>query len=361
MKLLVDAHVFDGKYQGTRTYLEGLYTHLTQHDDIDFYFAAQYEDRLKSVFGESDNIHYVHLSSGNRLKRLAFEYPQVIKEYRIDYAHFQYISPLFKTCKEIVTVHDLLFMDFPEYFPSLYKIKNEFLFKKSAKRADLLLTVSEFSRDEIVRHFGISKDRIHIIYNSILPDSNSSGDIDLKSLYGLDKFILTVSRLEPRKNHISLMKAFFELGLMDKGYKLVMIGSKDLQNKELFEYYEKLPDNQKEKVLFLQVPFSHLVELYKHAALFVFPSYGEGFGIPPIEAIAYGCPLLCSNATAMSEFELPNEIMFNPSDLDELKKKMTEQLVRPFSNKCYRNTIMMKYNWQNIADSYYSILHDHYK
>lgn len=355
MKLLVDAHVFDGKYQGTRTYLEGLYTHMTQHHDIDFFFAAHDVEGLKKVFGEGDNIYYVHLNSGSRLKRLALEFPKIIGKYKIDYAHFQYISPLFKLCKEIVTIHDLLFLDYPQFFPVAYKIKNGILFKRSTKRADLLLTVSEYSRDEIVRHFNIPKERINITYNSILP-VNHIEDVDLKKLYGLDKYILTVSRLEPRKNHISLLKAFIELGLPEKGYKLIMVGGKDLENKLLFDYYESLHPELKKNVLFMQVPFSHLVALYKNADLFVFPSYGEGFGIPPIEAIAYGCPLLCSNVTAMAEFNLPDEITFNPNDLEELKIKMENQLKHPLDRITYFQQVLSKYDWQKIADGFYDTL-----
>lgn len=356
MRLLIDAHVFDGKFQGTRTYLEGLYTHMTNHQDIEFFFAAHDEHKLKEIFGEAENIHYVHLHSESRLKRLAIEFPRIIKEYKIDYAHFQYISPLFKTCKEIVTIHDLLFMDFPQYFPSTYKIKNKFLFKRSAKRADILLSVSEYSKDEIVRHFGISGEKIHITYNSILPTNESIGGIDLMKEYGLDRYILTVSRIEPRKNHLALLKAFVELNLKEKGYKLVMVGYKDLSYSQFFDYYESLDEEIKEAILFLQVPFNHLVSLYHNASLFVFPSYAEGFGIPPIEALAYGCPLLSSNATAMAEFDLPEEMSFGPDNLDELMSKILSQLDCPFDQKTITEAVLTKYNWQSIADSYYECL-----
>lgn len=355
MKLLVDAHVFDGKFQGTRTYLEGLYTHMTQHKDIDFFFATQDIDGLKKVFGEDANIHYVRLNTNSRLRRLAFEFPRIIKKNKIDFAHFQYISPLCKSCKEIVTVHDLLFLDYPQYFPATYKIKNEFLFKRSAKRADILLTVSEFSKNEIVRHFSIPKEQIHITYNGILPATHIE-DINLKELYGLDKFILTVSRIEPRKNHLSLLKAFVDLKLKEKGYKLVMVGSKDLLYTDFFDYYNKLDEDTKKKVIFLQVPFNHLVSLYRHCSLFVFPSYGEGFGIPPIEAVAYNAPLLCSNATAMSEFGLPENLYFDPSNNEELKKKMESQLYAPMDNTLYKENVLSQYSWDIIAKNYYTLL-----
>lgn len=119
MNLLVDCHVFDGKFQGTRTYIQGLYQSLIKYKNINFFFAAQDVDNLKKYFGDNSNVHYISLKSGSSIKRLAIEFPQIVKKYKIDFAHYQYISPLTKCCKEIVTVHDLLFLDYPQFFHGL--------------------------------------------------------------------------------------------------------------------------------------------------------------------------------------------------------------------------------------------------
>ena len=356
MRLLIDAHVFDGAFQGTRTYIEGLYSHMTHYRDIDFYFAAQDINNLRNVFGIAENIHYVQLSSSNKWKRLSIDFPRIIEDNNIDYAHFQYISPLIKKCKEIVTLHDLLFMDYPQFFTLLYRLPKRILFERSAKKSDILLTVSEYSKNSIARHFGIDKKKIFITYNSVLPSNDVCNKIGIKNKYGFGKFILTVSRIEPRKNHLALLKAYNELKLWSKGYHLVMVGVKDLQYQELFAYLDKLDTIIKEKVHMIQVPFEDLVALYKEASLFVFPSYGEGFGIPPLEAIAYGCPILCSNATAMAEFELPEQISFSPDNIEELKLKMMNQLEKPLSNSLYYERILAKYDWHNISECFYKLL-----
>jgi glycosyltransferase involved in cell wall biosynthesis len=152
-----------------------------------------------------------------------------------------------------------------------------------------------------------------------------------------------------------------DLRLKDAGYKLVMVGGKDLQYKEFFDYYESLDKETKKCVLFLQVPFNHLVALYRNASLFVFPSKAEGFGIPPIEAIAYGCPILCSNATAMAEFNFPDDISFDPNDFENLKNKIIKQLDSPMNPLQYKDSILSFYNWQKIADAYYAVLVDNMK
>lgn len=355
MRLLVDAHVFDGKFQGTRTYLEGMYKELIKHEEIDFFFAAQDKENLCRVFGKHHNVHYIQLAPGGSIKRLALQWPKIIKKYSIDWAHYQYISPLRKCCKEIVTVHDLLFLDMPEFFPLSYRAKNNFFFHRSAMRADLLLTVSSFSKDEIVRHFKISPEKIFITPNSVLPIEDSVILPDIKGKWDMNKYILTVGRYEPRKNMVMLMQAFSDLELHKKGYKLVMIGSPDINYNEFYEFIAKADSDLKDAIITDKASFTELVALYKQANLFVFPSLGEGFGIPPLEAIVYGCPLLCSNATAMAEFDLPEEMMFDPTDIEDLKVKMQQSLLGD-PIKADKEKILQKFNWHKSADVLYATL-----
>lgn len=356
MKLLVDAHVFDGMYQGTRTYIEGLYKHLILYDSIDFFFAAQDIKKLNGVFDKTSNVHYIQLNSKGSIKRLSYEWRKIISDYKIDYAHFQYISPIVKCCKEIVTIHDLLFLDYPQYFPLSYKLKNNFFFRRSARRADILLTVSEYSSKRIAHHYGINEQEILVTPNSVLPIKDCPSSSAIKKDLGIDKFILTVGRTEPRKNFLILLKAFVELGLHERGYKLLIVGALDLKYQEFNKYFSTLPSNIKKSVIMTSVSFPELVSLYKSASLFVFPSFAEGFGIPPLEAIEYGCPLLCSNSTAMEEFGLPEAITFSPDNLDELKRKMLEQLSNPYDIGLSKKNIMAKYDWQHAADVLYSAL-----
>lgn len=177
MKLLVDAHCFDSRTtEGINTYIKGLYSELIKIAvDIDFYFAAQNIDKLKQLFGERRNVHYIALSSKNKVYRLLFEFPIIIKKNNIDVSHYQYTSPLIKNCKNIITLHDILFMDYPRLFPLSYRLVKGFLFKISAKRTDLLLTVSDYSRRQIAQHYHIPIEDILVTPNAV---SNDFAHID---------------------------------------------------------------------------------------------------------------------------------------------------------------------------------------
>lgn len=353
IRLLVDAHVFDGKYQGTRTYIEGLYREAVLYKDIDFYFAANDIEKLGKSFGTYPNVHYIKLSSKSSIVRLCWEFPKIIKKYKIDYAHFQYISPLYKCCKEIVTIHDLIFLDYPQYFDWKYKLLNECMFKRSAKRADVLLTVSEWSKKAIEKHFHVPLNRISITSNCIVEPHPIPTDI--RKRLELDRYLMTVSRIEPRKNQLMLLKAFVNLSLYNS-YKLVFVGVYDLKSKDFDDYYNQLNEKIKKRIVFCSVSYEELIDLYRYTSLFVFPSFAEGFGIPPLEAIVSGAPILCSNVTAMEEFNLPDAFTFSPYDLEELEEKIKELLSNRPNMESVKKRVVEKYKWSNEAAKLHSII-----
>lgn len=352
--VFVDCHVFDGMFQGSRTYIKGLYLALIkQAPHVQFYFAAYDIATLRAEFGEFTNVSYLKYRSKNKFYRLIFDIPHLIRKYDIEWAHFQYILPLVKTCKEIVTIHDVLFIDFPQFFSFKFRVIYNFLFKIAAKRADKLLTVSEYSKERISFHYLIKKEFIGITNNAVTIIENTERLTD-------DNFILFVSRIEPRKNHITLLKAFVQSRLYERDVKLVFAGKQTATVPELDEYLFLLPVNIREKVIFCTPNNDELRDLFLHCSFFVYPSLAEGFGIPPLEAALYGKPVICSNTTAMSEFKDLGIIMFNPYDLNEL----TESLLKVYSlnrSACIdvndiSNKIRNKYDWNLSAKSYLNII-----
>ena len=361
MKLLIDAHIFDEKFQGTRSYLKGLYSSLIPiAKDWNFYFIANDIENLENEFGKSSNVYYLKFTSQNKYYRLLVDLPYIVKKNNIQIAHFQYITPFIKNCKNVVTIHDILFKEerFKKYFPLKYRVLNNFLFKRSVKNADVLLTVSEYSKQKIAENYKLPEQNIFVTTNAILDDSKYV-DTDIKKKYKLEKYILYVSRIEPRKNHISLLKAYTELELWKQGYKLVFIGVEDIVSIELNKYKKANEQLLKNNVIWLEgINYTELKAFYKACDLFVFPSIAEGFGIPPLEAISMSRKVICSSATAMKDFELPESLTFNPYDLKELKYKIKYALETDLSDEIskIKAKFQTKYNWTSVAKYFYQVI-----
>jgi glycosyltransferase involved in cell wall biosynthesis len=357
VKLLVDGHCFDDLYQSASVYLKGLYDQLKDDEEIELFIAAYDTAHLQSVFNGSERITYVKLQSKSKYYRLLFDFPRIIEKYGIDVAHYQYISPFVKRSKEIVTIHDILYKDFDKYFPLPYKLRNDLFFKRSAKRADLVTSVSEYSVEAIVRHFKIPASKIKLVPNGIanIFFANPSPGVNVRQKYYLKEYILCVSRIEPRKNHLFLVKAYCELELWNKNIQLVLLGRQDLEVKELDEYVDSLnPAVRKNIVRFENISFSELIGFYTQSLVVVYPSLGEGFGIPPLEAAALKTKVLCSNTTAMADFSFFKDSLFDPSDLETFKRKLLEQLSRSDEENRDRisGEIRNRYNWASIAKEF---------
>lgn len=361
MNILIDAHVFDDKHQGSRTYLKGLYSALIkQSPHWNFFMAAKSTENLKLEFGEHENLTLLALKSNNKFYRLLVELPSLIKKFSIDYTHFQYTIPPFKRGKYIVTIHDILFEqpELQHYFPLKGRIVNHILHKFAAKKADVLLTVSDFSKQKLADIYNIPRHKIFVTPNAIGSEFNNP---TISSPPIKEKYILYVSRIEPRKNHLSLLKAYMENELY-KDYKLIFIGKKDIFYKELEDYIEENSKSISNNLICLEgLTTQELISYYRHCSLFVFPSYAEGFGIPPLEAMSLGCKLLCSKNTAMADFDLPDSLFFDPYNIEELKQKMMFQLKSDHIFTMEYQQILKKYSWENIATNFHDLLLSHFK
>jgi glycosyltransferase involved in cell wall biosynthesis len=167
IKIFVDAHCLDKEYQGSATFVRELYRELTKKKDIDFYIAAHNQNILEKHFPATDNITHLKYKTTSGTFRLAFEIPKLIKRYKIDYAHFQYITPLIKNCKQIVTIHDVIFNDYPQEFSRPYRVLKNFLYKRSADTADILTTVSNYSKRSAEKHLHTDSEKINVIHNGV--------------------------------------------------------------------------------------------------------------------------------------------------------------------------------------------------
>ena len=349
IKTLVDCHAFDNeKYQGVTSYIKGLYLEVIPNSpNVQFYMACHSIENIYPVFSKFPNVIFLKLKSTNPLYRLIYEIPKLIICNKIDWLHVQYKSPLLKFCKEIVTTHDLLFIDYPIFFSLKFRLINEFLFRISAKRANILLTVSNYSKKQIQNHFKIPANEISItpcgVSNSLIELSqNDHMLIDVKDKYNIGEFILYVSRIEPRKNHEVILKALSTplLSHLD----VVFVGTETHENLIL---KNELKTTKVNVIQLENVSLKELGSLYKSAKLTIFPSHCEGFGIPPLESLIFKTNCICSDSTSMKDYKKFMIDTFKSNNFIDLRTKILKHLETPFHFDTEK--IIKQYSWASSA------------
>ena len=365
IKLFIDAHCFDDEFQGTRTFIKELYREFVKlNSNFEYYIAAVDIENLKKEFDFIPNVYFIQYTTRSSFKRIFFETPRLLKHYQIDVSHFQYIAPFQKIGKYIVTTHDILFNDFKSEFSFLYRFSRNFLFKRSIQQADIKTTVSNYSRERLVHHYGLIEHNIHVIPNGVNTtffEAFSKADTRnyIHAKYGIKDYILYVSRIEPRKNNILLLEAYLDLKLYEKNLALVFIGKTSIRSQQMEDKINQMPAVAKKLFFHIeQVNEPDLLKFYQAAEVFVYPSKAEGFGIPPLEAAAVKVPVLCSNKTAMMDYDFFGDYFFDPENKEELKLKLNKVLLHPNEQKCLEisNLIKQNYSWKNGAEKLYALL-----
>lgn len=271
--------------------------------------------------------------------------PRYLRKERVDIFLTPYLkAPLFVSCKLVVIINDLIPFLFSGYqglksFPRRIYFKN--LGRRAAKRADKIITISQYSKKDILKVFRIPEEKIEVIYLSVdrAYHSLTSNLEEITSKYGIAKrFIFCFSNFNPHKNVKTLIEAYYRLPQkMKSEYQLVLGGRRDRYCMSLEKMVKHL--KLEEKVIFTGfIPEEDLPLIYNAAELFLFPSLYEGFGLPPLEAMACGTPVIASNTTSLPEVVGQAGILVNPYKVDEIK----EAVIRVLTDSTLRNDLIKR-------------------
>ena len=236
------------------------------------------------------------------------------------HAHEHLLMPL-RGIPTVLTVHDLIFKIFPEHHKRLNHIFLNRAMPLFVKHADAIITISEASKNDIIKFYGAPAENIHVIYEAAAPNfaAPTSDDIyKIREKFNLpERFLLVVGTIEPRKNYSRLVQAFSILRENDPDLKLVVVGSKGWLFEDFFQTIQDL--KLAEHVVFPGfVPDEDLPSVYGAATVLVMASVYEGFGLPILEAMACGTPVVSSNVSSLPELGGDVAQYFNPENVDEM-------------------------------------------
>jgi len=350
MRIAIDLTPVPKQMTGVGKYAQGLVKSLAEYDRKNHYWIFIKGNQYQDFDPNKDNFHIIHLSNilYNIPIRILWEQlvlPLYLYRKKIDILHsIHYTTPLITSCKCVITFHDMTFYLFPEKHTHVKRAFFHSFIPLSIKKATRLIAVSENTKSDIQERFDISLPKIDVIYETIDSIYHTLRDIDailhIKKKYEIqDKFILYVGTLEPRKNVLRLIQAYNRLILENKiNHQLVIAGKKGWSYQEIFNMVERLDSNVKKMVIFTgYVPEEELPLLYNAADLFVYPSLYEGFGIPPLEAMACGVPVIVSNVSSLPEVVGYAGILVDPYNVEELcqtiYKVITEKDLREVLKK----------------------------
>jgi glycosyltransferase involved in cell wall biosynthesis len=237
--------------------------------------------------------------------------------------------------KSVVTIHDLIFMRYSELYPAVDRFFYQQKFRYACENADAVVAVSQQTKDDIIEFYKIPAERIRVIYQDCQSSFHQKVDnqsiLTIKSKYSLNKpYIICVSSFSERKNQKRLVEAFQQLGLKD--YELVLVGGK---SKYADEITQNFPKNTK---ILYGVPSADLPALYQGASLCVYPSFFEGFGIPIIEALHSGIPVVAATGSCLEEAGGEGALYANPLDVNDLADKVRQVL----TNDSLRNDLILR-------------------
>jgi glycosyltransferase involved in cell wall biosynthesis len=353
MRIAIDMSIAQINQAGTGIYAASLARALQKTDTDNhyrFFSVNQQRDMSsrKSLLTRLDTLYRDLIWTHVQL-------PLQVAKHGVDLLHMPAnVIPLIQPCRTVVTILDAIVLQFPESFSLWHRTYARLLIPYSAKRSTRILTISEQSKRSLVEYMKIDPEKIVVTYLAAASDFGPVAQPEItrvRQMYNLNQYILTVGALEPRKNMIRLLQAFAQLRADGYSGELVHAGPKGWLFEDVMVEVDRL--DLQGSVRFLgRVPKQDLIGLYNAATCFVYPSLYEGFGLPVLEAMSCGCPVITSNLSSLPEITGDAAIMVDPYNVQQIVKAMQEVLANPsFAHNLIQRGFQqaMQFSWARCA------------
>jgi len=365
MKIGIDIRVIGKNRTGDEVYFFNLVKNLAAADKKNKYYLYTDRDLEKDSdlkreiekLGLGSNFKIIFLNSPNRFCWNLWALPKYLKKNPVDIFHTQYIAPLWlpKNTKLVLTIHDISFNFFPEYIKKTDLFFLKTLLARSIRRADKIITVSASEQKQIIDFYKIPPEKIDFTYNGVDFEKFSQNfSNEQKNTVGVkyklpEKFLLYIGTLQPRKNIPIIIEAIKSLDT-----NLVLAGNREAHNfdQKINEAIEK--NGLQDKIIFPGwIDEEDKPILLQMADCFVFPSLYEGFGIPIIEAMAAGLPVVCSDIPVLREIGKNAALLCDPKNSQQFEENILKTSNdQPLREKLVRTGIetAQNFTWQKTAE-----------
>jgi len=365
MRFAVDAHAIGRRLTGNEVYVRSLLNAFASQDRQCEFVAYVSADEARSTLDSSIRTRRVAV---NPFLRLGLDLAARVREDRPDLLHVQYTAPVGCSVPVVVTVHDVSFLEHPEYFTRERACQLRITVGRTVRRAAKILTGTEIARNSILKVYGdLDEDKVVVVpyaaASEFRPISREAAAAAVRRRHGImGPFILAVGDLQPRKNHIGLIRAFARLvrAYPQLKHDLVLVGKPTWYSAKVEEAARE--SEVADRIHFFGfVPDADLLQLYNSCEVFVFPSFYEGFGLPALEAMACGRAVVCSDASALPEVVDGAAILFDPYAVDEMVRAIADILLdAELRGRMERLGIQRAahFSWQKTAQKTLQVFHE---
>ena len=360
MRIAIDAHSVGNQLAGNETYAVNLIEALAEVDQSNQYtLYVTRQSAIDRFANRWPNFNVKRTVPHTPLVRIPVTLSAELRRNPVDVLHVQYTAPPLAPCSVVATIHDLSFEHLPETFNRRSRAQLRLTVRRTARKAAQILTLSEFSRRDIVDTYRIAPDRVSVTPaaapSHFKPIEDETELRKIREIYGIERdYILSVSSIQPRKNLIRLIEAYSCLrGLRPEGKlpQLVLVGKRGWLDNETFRAAQRHSANN--DITFTgYVVEKDLPALYSGATCFVYPSFFEGFGLPVLEAMQCGAPVIAGNRTSIPEVVGKAGLLFDPFDTNSLVQALTRML----DNSEYRAALRIQglerareFDWKQTA------------